>query len=157
MPSPSAASSCSAAASPTFSAGPGLYRIGLCIFVLASISGRLAVEPGLLIASRAVQGFGASMLAPAGLSLLVTSWPDEQQRSNALGVYGAVASAGFAAGAVIGGLLVAVSWRLVSFVNIVPSGPAQPLLLSFSDDTHGAAWTGPSRRRPTTVGKSRSG
>ena len=58
------------------------------------------------------------MLAPAGLSLLVTSWPDEEQRSHALGVYGAVASAGFAAGAVIGGLLVEVSWRLVFFVNV---------------------------------------
>jgi EmrB/QacA subfamily drug resistance transporter len=95
-----------------------LYRIGLCIFVLASISGGLAVEPGLLIASRAIQGVGASMLAPAGLSLLVTSWPDEGQRSHALGVYGAVASAGFAAGAVIGGLLVEASWRLVFFVNV---------------------------------------
>jgi len=66
-----------------------LYRVGLCIFVLASISGGLAVEPKLLIASRALQGLGASMLAPAGLSLLVTSWPDEGQRSHALGVYGA--------------------------------------------------------------------
>jgi EmrB/QacA subfamily drug resistance transporter len=95
-----------------------LYRIGLCLFVVASISGGLAVEPRLLIASRAIQGIGASMLAPAGLSLLVTSWPDEQQRSHALGVYGAVASAGFAAGAVIGGLLVEVTWRLVFFVNV---------------------------------------
>ena len=100
-----------------------LYRIGLCIFVLASISGGLAVEPRLLIASRAIQGLGASMLAPAGLSLLVTSWPDGEQRSHALGIYGAVASAGFAAGAVIGGLLVEVSWRLVFFVN-VPVGVA---------------------------------
>jgi EmrB/QacA subfamily drug resistance transporter len=100
-----------------------LYRIGLCLFVVASISGGLAVEPTLLIASRAIQGIGASMLAPAGLSLLVTSWPDEQQRSHALGVYGAVSSAGFAAGAVIGGLLVEVTWRLVFFVN-VPVGVA---------------------------------
>jgi EmrB/QacA subfamily drug resistance transporter len=100
-----------------------LYRIGLCVFVLASISGGLAVEPKLLIASRAVQGLGASMLAPAGLSLLVTSWPDEGQRSHALGIYGAVASAGFAAGAVIGGLLVEATWRLVFFVN-VPVGIA---------------------------------
>jgi EmrB/QacA subfamily drug resistance transporter len=95
-----------------------LYRIGLAIFVVASVSGGLAVEPGLLIASRAVQGIGASLLAPAGLSLLVTSWSDEQGRSHALGVYGAVASAGFAAGAVIGGLLVELSWRLVFFVNV---------------------------------------
>src|SRR5580692_7605751 len=53
-----------------------LYRIGLCVFVLASAAGGLAVEPKLLIASRVVQGIGAAMLAPAGLSLLVTSWPD---------------------------------------------------------------------------------
>jgi MFS family permease len=95
-----------------------LYRIGLCVFVLASISGGLAVEPRLLIASRALQGLGAALLAPAGLSLLVTSWPDEGRRAHALGVYGAVASAGFAAGAVIGGLLVEVSSRLVFFVNV---------------------------------------
>ncbi|HTX63127.1 MAG TPA: MFS transporter [Acidimicrobiales bacterium] len=95
-----------------------LYRIGLGVFVVASTAGGLAVEPWLLIAARAVEGIGASLLAPAGLSLLVTSWTEERQRSHALGVYGAVASAGFAAGAVIGGLLVEVTWRLVFFVNV---------------------------------------
>jgi EmrB/QacA subfamily drug resistance transporter len=100
-----------------------LYRIGLVVFVAASISGGLAVEPVLLIVSRVVQGIGAAMLAPAGLSLLVTSWPGEQERSRALGTYGAVVSAGFASGAVLGGLLVEVTWRLVFFVN-VPVGIA---------------------------------
>ena len=100
-----------------------LYRIGLVVFVAASISGGLAVEPGLLIASRVVQGIGAAVLAPAGLSLLVTSWPGEQERSHALGIYGAVVSAGFASGAVLGGLLAEVTWRLVFFVN-VPVGIA---------------------------------
>ena len=60
-----------------------LYRIGLVVFVAASISGGLAVEPALLITSRVVQGIGAAMLAPAGLSLLVTSYPDEKERSRA--------------------------------------------------------------------------
>jgi MFS family permease len=63
------------------------------------------------------------MLAPAGLSLLVTCWPGEQERSRALGTYGAVVSAGFASGAVLGGLLVEATWRLVFFVN-VPIGIA---------------------------------
>ena len=45
-----------------------LYRIGLVVFVAASISGGLAVGPGLLIASRVVQGIGAALLTPAGLS-----------------------------------------------------------------------------------------
>ena len=60
-----------------------LYRIGLVTFVVASTAGGLAVEPGLLIASRVIQGIGAALLAPAGLSLLVTSYPDEQDRSRA--------------------------------------------------------------------------
>jgi EmrB/QacA subfamily drug resistance transporter len=100
-----------------------LYRIGLVVFVAASISGGLAVEPVLLITSRVVQGIGAALLAPAGLSLLVTSYPDEKERSRALGTYGAIVSAGFASGAVLGGLLVEVTWRLVFFVN-VPIGVA---------------------------------
>jgi EmrB/QacA subfamily drug resistance transporter len=100
-----------------------MYRIGLVVFVAASVSGGLAVEPGLLIASRVVQGIGAAVLAPAGLSLLVTSWPGEQERSRALGTYGAVVSAGFASGAVLGGLLAEINWRLVFFVN-VPIGIA---------------------------------
>src|SRR5580658_10077279 len=101
-----------------------LYRIGLVVFVAASISGGLAVEPVLLITSRVVQGIGASMLAPAGLSLLVTAYPGEKERSRALGTYGAITSAGFASGAVLGGLLVEVTWRLVFFVN-VPIGIAR--------------------------------
>src|SRR5580658_10275114 len=106
-----------------------LYRIGLVVFVAASIAGGLAVEPRLLIASRVIQGIGAAMLAPAGLSLLVTSYPGQQERSHALGVYGAISSAGFAAGAVLGGLLVEVTWRLVFFVN-APVGVAL-LIASF--------------------------
>jgi MFS family permease len=100
-----------------------LYRIGLVVFVAGSISGGLAVEPRLLIASRVVQGIGAAMLAPAGLSLLVISYPGDKERSRALGTYGAIVSAGFASGAVLGGLLVEVTWRLVFFVN-VPIGIA---------------------------------
>jgi EmrB/QacA subfamily drug resistance transporter len=100
-----------------------LYRIGLVVFVAASISGGLAVEPVLLITSRVIQGIGAAMLAPAGLSLLVTSYPGEHERSRALGTYGAIVSTGFASGAVLGGLLVEVTWRLVFFVN-VPIGIA---------------------------------
>ena len=69
------------------------------------------------------------MLAPAGLSLLVTSYPGQQERSHALGIYGAIASTGFASGAVLGGLLAEVTWRLVFFVN-APVGVAL-LIASF--------------------------
>ena len=99
-----------------------LYRIGLVVFTVASIAGGLAVEPGLLIASRVVQGIGAATPAPA-LPCWSPSWPSQQERSHALGVYGAIVSTGFAAGAVLGGLLAEVTWRLVFFVN-APVGVA---------------------------------
>ncbi len=54
-----------------------LYRIGLVVFVAASISRGLAVGPDLLIASRAVQGIGAALLTPAGLS----RWSPAGQRA----------------------------------------------------------------------------
>ena len=139
-----------------------LYRIGLVVFVVASVSGGLAVEPGLLIASRVVQGIGAAMLAPAGLSLLVTSYPGEQERSRALGTYGAVVSAGFASGAVLGGLLVEVTWRLVFFVN-VPIGIAllaASIPAAASGSARGAGAAGPAGRgdrdgrgRPARAGR----
>jgi MFS family permease len=47
-----------------------------------------------------------------------SSWPGEQERSRALGTYGAVVSAAFASGAVLGDLLAEASWRLVFFVNV---------------------------------------
>jgi MFS family permease len=94
-----------------------LYRIGLVIVVAANISCGSALDPGLLIASRVAQGVGAALLVPATLSLVVTSWPDEEGRRRALGVYGAVASTGFAAGAVLGGALVDATWRLVFYAN----------------------------------------
>ena len=100
-----------------------LYRIGLVYVCRGQHLRRLGRRARALIGSRLVQGIGAAMLAPVGLSLLVTSWPGEQERSRALGTYGAIVSTGFASGAVLGGLLVEATWRLVFFVN-VPVGVA---------------------------------
>jgi len=53
-----------------------MFRVGLVVFVVASVAGGLAVEPVLLIASRVVQGIGAAIVAPAGLSLLGIGFVD---------------------------------------------------------------------------------
>jgi EmrB/QacA subfamily drug resistance transporter len=113
-----------------------MFVIGLVAFTAASLSGGLAQEPILLIASRVVQGAGAALVAPAALSLITTSFADGQQRTRALGLYGATASLGFVAGQVLGGILVQVtSWRAVFLVN-VPVGllaaAAAPRLLADS-------------------------
>ena len=96
-----------------------IFLIGLAVFALASLSGGLAQDPGLLVVSRLVQGAGAAMVAPAALSLITTSFPDGQSRNRALGAYGAVASLGFVSGQVLGGVLVDfTSWRSVFLVNL---------------------------------------
>ncbi len=96
-----------------------MFIYGLLAFTAASLSGGLAHDPVLLIASRVVQGAGAAFVAPAALSLITTSFPDGQQRTRALGMYGATASIGFVAGQVLGGVLVQfTSWRAVFLVNV---------------------------------------
>ena len=96
-----------------------MFVIGLVAFSLASLSGGLAQDPVLLLASRVVQGAGAAIVMPAALSLITTGFPEGRERSRALGLYGATASLGFVAGQVLGGVLVEfTSWRSVFLVNV---------------------------------------
>ena len=102
--------------------------VGLVVFSLASLAGGLAGDPVLLVASRIVQGAGAALVAPAALSLITTSFPPGPRRTRAIGLYGSMASVGFVAGQVLGGVLVEwTSWRAVFLVN-VPVGLAAACL-----------------------------
>jgi EmrB/QacA subfamily drug resistance transporter len=105
-----------------------IFIVGLVVFSLASLAGGLAGDPVLLVASRIVQGAGAALVAPAALSLITTSFPPGPQRTRAIGLYGSMASVGFVAGQVLGGVLVEwTSWRAVFLVN-VPVGLAAAFL-----------------------------
>lgn len=109
---------------------------GLILFALASLAGGLASSEGALIAARAVQGLGAAMLSPAALSIVTTTFRDGSERNKALGVWGAVAGAGGAAGVLLGGVLTEyLGWEWVLWVN-VPIGLAAaalaPLLIAES-------------------------
>jgi EmrB/QacA subfamily drug resistance transporter len=97
---------------------------GLVLFALASLAGGLANTSGQLIAARAVQGLGAAILSPAALSIVTTTFQDGAERNKALGVWGAVAGSGGAAGVLLGGVLTdSLGWEWVLFVN-VPIGLA---------------------------------
>ena len=105
-----------------------IFIVGLLVFSLASLAGGLAEDPVLLVASRIVQGAGAALVAPAALSLITTSVPAGPRRTRAIGLYGSMASVGFVAGQVLGGVLVEwTSWRAVFLVN-VPVGLAAAFL-----------------------------
>ncbi len=96
-----------------------VFLLGLVLFTLASLVGGFAQSPLELIVARASQGLAASIVAPSVLSLITTTFPQGAGRNRALGTFGAVASAGFASGVILGGLLTsAFGWRWVLFVNV---------------------------------------
>ena len=105
-----------------------LFMIGLVVFSIASLLGGLAQSDVWLIAARALQGLGAALVSPAALSIVTTTFAEGAERNKALGVWGAVAGSGGAAGVLLGGVLTEyVGWEWVLFVN-VPIGVAAALL-----------------------------
>jgi EmrB/QacA subfamily drug resistance transporter len=96
-----------------------LFMAGLVLFALASLAGGLAANSGQLIAARAVQGLGAAILSPAALSIVAVTFKDGAERNKALGVWGAVAGSGGAAGVLLGGVLTEyIGWEWVLWVNV---------------------------------------
>ena len=73
----------------------------------------------MLVGARLGQGVGAAMMAPAGLSILTTSFSSGDDRNRALGVWGAISGLAAAAGVFLGGVLSqGPGWRWVLFVNL---------------------------------------
>ena len=101
-----------------------LFIAGLALFSAASLLCGLAWSEGSLIGFRALQGLGGALLAPAALSLLMTTFAEGRERNLALGIYGAASGSGAAAGVLLGGLLTSyLSWSWIFFIN-VPVGAA---------------------------------
>jgi EmrB/QacA subfamily drug resistance transporter len=118
-----------------------IFMFGTIVFTLGSLLCGFAWSEASLIGSRALQGFGAAMLTPAALSILVAMFAEGRERNIALGAWGAVGGVGAAAGVLLGGVLTdLLSWEWIFFVN-VPVGIAAliltPFLLSESLDKHG--------------------
>ncbi|WP_223693100.1 MFS transporter [Leifsonia poae] len=96
-----------------------LFLVGVAGFVAASALAGLSETGGMLLAARAVQGASAALLAPASLALVTQLFTTASDRAKALGVWGAVAGIGSAAGVLLGGILTALfGWQAVFFVNI---------------------------------------
>src|ERR687895_50328 len=105
-----------------------VFVAGLVLFAAASLAGGLAASQSQLVIARAVQGLGGALLAPAALSILTTTFPAGAERNKALGVWGAVAGSGGAAGVLLGGIITdALGWEGVLFIN-VPIGITAALL-----------------------------
>ena len=96
-----------------------VFLAGMVVLLLGSLVGGLATTPGMLLAGRALQGLATAMSIPAGLSLLTTTFAEGPLRDRVLGLNGALLSAGFSVGALVGGALVSVlGWRAAFLVNV---------------------------------------
>jgi EmrB/QacA subfamily drug resistance transporter len=105
-----------------------MFMWGMVLFAGASLAGGLAQSDIWLIVARAVQGLGAAIVSPAALSIVTTTFTEGAERNRALGVWGAVAGSGGAAGVLLGGILTeTLGWEWVLFVN-TPIGIAAALL-----------------------------
>jgi DHA2 family methylenomycin A resistance protein-like MFS transporter len=92
---------------------------GLAVFAGASAGCALAPSTEVLVATRAVQGLGASLLLPGALAVLTTAYDDSAERRRALGTWAAAGGLALVAGPVVGGVLVqAFGWQSVFWVNL---------------------------------------
>ena len=96
-----------------------MFMVGMAVFGAASLAGGFAQSEEWLIIARAAQGLGAAIASPAALSIVTTTFKEGQERNRALGIWGAVAGAGGAAGVLLGGILTQwAGWEWVLFVNV---------------------------------------
>ncbi len=95
-----------------------VFLVGLAVFVVASALGGLVDDGSLLIATRFIKGVSAAFTAPAGLSIITTSFPEGAIRNKAIAIYTATGATGFSLGLVFGGLLTEIGWRWVFFLPV---------------------------------------
>lgn len=126
-----------------------IFTTGLILFGLASLCCGLSTSAPMLIAFRAVQGIGGSMLNPVALSVIRETFQEPRERAQAIGVWGAVIGISMGIGPVLGGVLVQLaSWQAVFFVNLPFALAAIVLTWAFIPESRAAT-----ARRADPVGQ----
>jgi MFS family permease len=151
-----------------------MFLIGTVVFTVASLAGGFADSSALLLVARVVQGVGAAAAGPSTLALIATTFTEPRERVQALALFSAMASGGFAIGLILGGLLTELmSWRAVLFINVPFGAAIVALAPRFVPNPNGGAptstsparspvrrasqrWSTRSSGRPPTVGATRA-
>lgn len=122
-----------------------VFKLGALIFVVASATCGLAESDTMLLASRAMEGFGAALMLPPSGAIVINSF-GPSERGRAMGIYSGISMIFLALGPLVGGLLTeGISWRAVFFINL-PVGVAMLALAAVvpRDQPQGARldWAG---------------
>lgn len=125
------------------------FQTGLVLFFTGSLLCALAPGLGWLIAFRAVQAVGGSMLNPVAMSITTNTFPEPRERARAIGIWGGVNGLAMALGPILGGALVAsVGWRSIFWLNLPVAALAFVLAARFVPESRA-----PRARRPDPVGQ----
>ncbi|MFJ3234030.1 MFS transporter [Streptomyces sp. NPDC086787] len=115
-----------------------VFQSGLMVFGTASLVCAMAPSVGALVAARAAQGLGASMLSPVALAIVVNAMPDPRERAQAIGIWASVFGLSMAVGPITGGALVAgLGWRALFWINAPVVAAALVLTPVFVPESRG--------------------
>jgi EmrB/QacA subfamily drug resistance transporter len=96
-----------------------VFLVGVALFTLSSLACALADSRSLLIAARALQGFGGAIVAPATLSIITSALPEGPERNRGLGLWAAIGGLGASSGALLGGVLTqTLGWPAIFAINV---------------------------------------
>jgi EmrB/QacA subfamily drug resistance transporter len=96
-----------------------IFQVGLAVFGLGSLLCSLAPGIGWLIAARALQAAGGTMLNPVAMAIVATTFPGRAERARAIGVFGSMSGLSLALGPILGGALVdGLGWRSIFWINV---------------------------------------
>jgi len=119
-----------------------MFSVGVALFALASAACGLSRSPELLIAARALQGVGASLLVPNSLAIIGASF-EEERRGMAIGTWTSLTSVTLILGPVLGGYFAEnISWRAVFFINV----PLAVVVLAITRSRVPESWDPEARR-----------
>jgi EmrB/QacA subfamily drug resistance transporter len=131
-----------------------MFIAGVIVFAAASALSGSSVDPGMLVASRFLQGAGEAIASPAAFGLVALLFTEPKERAQAIGIFGGVAGLGGTLGPVISGLLIAaLSWRWIFFVNVPVAVFAVLAVARMVDESRAVkADAGSRRSRPDVAG-----
>ena len=96
-----------------------VFLTGLATFTAFSALCSAAPNTGLLIAFRALQGLGGSMLTPVAMSIVINVFTEPRERARAMGLWGISQGISIALGPIIGGVLIdTLGWRSIFWINV---------------------------------------
>ncbi len=100
-----------------------VLQLGMLVFIVGSALSGLSDtlnSATFLIFARGLQGLGAGAIPPSTLSLIRSTFSDEKERAQAIGVWAGLSGIGLAAGPILGGLILnsTTAWGWIFYINV---------------------------------------